>query len=98
MFDFILERLKHVWFTYADISFGSYPLATIDTIGEDGSTDTTSAIYLVANGGSVEHLKLLEGLVIDLLYKKWNSYIKNRFRHFHFLNFVIQYLSFLAWV
>ncbi len=50
MFDFILERLKHVWFNYADISFGSYPLATIDTIAEDGTTDTTSAIYLVANG------------------------------------------------
>ena len=50
MFDFILERLKHVWFNYADISFGSYPLATIDTIAEDGTTDTNSAIYLIANG------------------------------------------------
>jgi hypothetical protein len=53
MFDFILERLKHVWFNYADISFGSYPLATIDTIAEDGTTDTTSAIYLVANGVNI---------------------------------------------
>jgi hypothetical protein len=50
MFQFILERLRHVWFTYADVSFGSYPLATIDTIGEDGTTDTTSALYLVING------------------------------------------------
>lgn len=50
MFDFILDHLKHVWFAYADISFGSYPLATIDTIAEDGTTDTNSAIYLIADG------------------------------------------------
>lgn len=50
MFEFILEQLRNHWFTYADIACGSYPLATIDTIAEDGSTDTNSAIYLVANG------------------------------------------------
>ena len=50
MFQYILERLRNVWFTYADISCGTYPMATIDTIAEDGSTDTTSAIYLVVNG------------------------------------------------
>lgn len=50
MFQFILERLRHVWFTYADISCGSYPLDTIDTIAKDGTTDTTSAVYLVVNG------------------------------------------------
>ena len=79
IFYFILERLKHVWFHYADISFGSYPLSTIDTIAEDGTTDTTSAIYLVANGETELHLELLDGLVVDLLTKKWYAYIKNRF-------------------
>lgn len=52
MFDFILKQLRDVWFTYADISCGSYPLNTIDTIAENGTTDTNSAIYLVANGVS----------------------------------------------
>ena len=50
MFQFILDKLRIVWFTYADVSCGTYPMATIDTIAEDGSTDTTSAIYLVVNG------------------------------------------------
>lgn len=53
MFQFIMERLRHVWFTYADISFGSYPLATIDTISEDGTTDMTSAVFLVVNGVNI---------------------------------------------
>lgn len=42
--------MRHVWFIYADVACGSYPLATIDTIADDGTTDTTSAIYLIANG------------------------------------------------
>jgi hypothetical protein len=50
MFQFILEKLRTVWFTYADVSCGAYPLDTIDTIAENGSTDTTSALYLVVNG------------------------------------------------
>ncbi len=50
LFDFILEQLRDEWFTYGDISCGSYPLNTIDTIANDGTTDTKSAIYLIANG------------------------------------------------
>jgi transient receptor potential cation channel subfamily V protein 5 len=50
MFQFILEKQRQVWFTYGEISCGTYPMATIDTIAEDGNTDTTSAIYLVVNG------------------------------------------------
>ncbi|CAF0929774.1 unnamed protein product [Brachionus calyciflorus] len=88
MFQFILERLRHVWFVYADVAVGSYPLETIDTIAEDGSTDTTSAIYLVVNGETEEHLELLEGFVVDLLNRKWNSYIKKKF-YFEVVFFVI---------
>jgi hypothetical protein len=50
MFDYILEQLRIPWFSYADISCGSFPLDTIDTVSEDGTTDTESAIYLIANG------------------------------------------------
>lgn len=52
MFQFILEKLRHVWFTYADISYGSYPLETIDTISNNGSIDTTCALHLIINGVS----------------------------------------------
>jgi len=45
-----LEQLREVWFTYGEVSCGSYPLNTIDTIANDGTTDTKSAIYLIANG------------------------------------------------
>ena len=59
MFDFILEQLRIPWFTYADISCGSFPLDTIDTVSEDGSTDTESAIYLIANGvNRVDYIKI----------------------------------------
>ena len=50
MFFYITNKLKRVWYTYADISTGSYPLETVDTIAPDGSIDTTCAIYLVVNG------------------------------------------------
>lgn len=50
MFYYILNKLRQVWFTYGDISTGSYPLDTIDTIAGDGSIDTTCSIYLVING------------------------------------------------
>ena len=49
IFQYILERKKKVMFTYADISCGTYPLDTIDTIASDGSINTNSAIYLIAN-------------------------------------------------
>ena len=49
LFFYILEQKRSVWFSYADISCGSYPLDTLDTIAEDGTTDTNSAIWLIAN-------------------------------------------------
>ena len=49
IFQYILERKREVMFTYADISCGTYPLDTIDTIASDGSINTNSAIYLIAN-------------------------------------------------
>ena len=49
MFQFILGRKRQYWFSYADISCGAYPLETIDTISENGTTDTTSALFLIAN-------------------------------------------------
>jgi hypothetical protein len=50
MFDFILERIRNIYWIYADIYCAGYPLKTIDTIAEDGTTDTCSALYLIANG------------------------------------------------
>lgn len=49
IFQYILERKRQYWFSYADISCGAYPLDTIDTISTNGTTDTTSALFLIAN-------------------------------------------------
>lgn len=76
MFQFILKEQRKLIWKYADITCGAYPLNTVDTIAEDGKTDTTSALYLICNGESVEHLDLLEGLVVDLLNIKWHSFVK----------------------
>ncbi|RNA00117.1 transient receptor potential cation channel subfamily V member 5 [Brachionus plicatilis] len=88
IFQFILEKLRHVWFTYADISYGSYPLETIDTISNSGAIDTTSALYLITNGKTDDHLELLEGFIVDLINKKWSSYIKHKF-YFEFFFYII---------
>ena len=90
MFQFILEKLRIVWFTYADISYGSYPLATIDTIAQDGTTDTKSAIFLITNGETDEHLELLEGFVVDLINQKWNSYIKHKYYNISKINMLFR--------
>ena len=52
MFQYILKHQRKPIFCYADVSCVAYPLETIDTIGLDGKTDTSSALYLIANGVS----------------------------------------------
>jgi len=79
MFQFILKQQRHFIWCYADVVCVAYPLETVDTIGHDGQTDTTSALYLIANGKSIKHLELLEGLVIDMFNRKWSTYVKQRF-------------------
>jgi hypothetical protein len=49
IFQYILERKKQYWFSYADISCGAYPLDTIDSINPDGTTDVNSAIFILSN-------------------------------------------------
>ncbi len=112
IFQYILERKRQYWFSYADISCGAYPLDTIDTISTNGTTDTTSALFLIANTvcnfqnilipkisiyfyckikRNKKHLELLEGLVVELIDKKWDKYVKQRF-YFEFLFFIIHFL------
>ena len=49
MFQYILERKREYWFSYADVSCGAYPLDTIDSIAPDGTTDVNSAIFILSN-------------------------------------------------
>jgi hypothetical protein len=49
LFQYILERKRQYWFSYADISCGAYPLDTLDSITEDGATDVNSAVFILSN-------------------------------------------------
>ena len=78
MFQFILIQQRKLLWKYADVTCGAYPLNTVDTISENGMTDTTSALYVIANGETEEHLELLEGYVVDLLNVKWQTFVKRK--------------------
>ena len=75
MFDFILEQLRSPWFTYADITCGSFPLDTIDTVSENGTTDTESAIYLIANGVCLYNKYIFKFVTILFLNNRSLHYI-----------------------
>lgn len=49
IFTFILETIREVYWIYADVSCAAYPLTNVDTISEDGTIDTKSALYLILN-------------------------------------------------
>ncbi|XP_076469164.1 uncharacterized protein LOC143299692 [Babylonia areolata] len=57
-----------------------YPLAAIDSIGPSGETNWHSALMIIVNGETDEHLEMLEGGVIrQLLDDKWKTFAKRRF-------------------
>jgi hypothetical protein len=49
LFQYILEKKRQYWFSYADVSCGAYPLDTIDSIAPDGTTDVNSVIFILSN-------------------------------------------------
>lgn len=71
----------------------------IDTIDlETGNISKDSALNLVVFGDTTEHLELLDGVLIDLLKTKWNTFVKSRFyQQFYLfaLYFIVSMFSFL---
>ena len=52
----------------------------LDTIHSDtGELQTKSALNLIVFGPKLEHLDLIEYVIVDLLKAKWDSYIKTSF-------------------
>ncbi len=74
----ILETMRNLNWTYADISCGAYPHNTLDTITEDGKIDTKSFLNLLVESTSEEHLDLYDGVFTETINKKWELYIKKR--------------------
>lgn len=44
-----MDRLRTIYWVYADISCAAYPLTNLDTISENGTTDSNSALYAIVN-------------------------------------------------
>ena len=49
IFTFIMDKMRTVYWVYADVSCAAYPLTSIDTISENGTTNSNSVLYSIVN-------------------------------------------------
>nr|XP_019536378.2 transient receptor potential cation channel subfamily V member 5 [Aedes albopictus] len=88
MFFHIMNIEREIYWQLGSITCAAYPLVLIDTIDiETGNINKDSALNLVVFGDKAEHLDLLEGVLIDLLKTKWNSFVKDKFYRQFFVFF-----------
>lgn len=99
MFFHIMNIEREIYWQLGSITCAAYPLSQIDTIDvETGNISKDSALNLVVFGDKDEHLELLDGVLIDLLKTKWNTFVKSRFyRQFYLFAsyFFVSLVSFL---
>lgn len=99
MFFHIMNIEREIYWQLGSITCAAYPLSQIDTIdGDTGNISKDSALNLVVFGDKDEHLELLDGILIDLLKTKWNTFVKSRFyRQFYLFSsyFFISLVSFV---
>ncbi|KAJ8961285.1 hypothetical protein NQ318_008970 [Aromia moschata] len=80
MFFHILNLEREIYWQIGSITCAAYPLSQIDTIDmETGHISKISALNLVVFGDKDEHLELMDGVLIDLLNAKWNTFVKFKF-------------------
>ncbi|XP_017777075.1 PREDICTED: transient receptor potential cation channel subfamily V member 5 [Nicrophorus vespilloides] len=80
IFFHILKLEREIYWQIGSITCAAYPLNQIDTIDtKTGHISKTSALNLVVFGDKDEHLELMDGVLIDLLNAKWNTFVKNKF-------------------
>lgn len=80
MFFHIMNIEREIYWQLGSITCAAYPLSQIDTIDiETGNISKDSALNLVVFGDKDEHLELMDGVLIDLLKTKWNTFVKSRF-------------------
>lgn len=98
LFFHILNLEREIYWQIGSITCAAYPLNQIDTIDtETGNISRTSALNLVVFGDKDEHLELMDGVLIDLLNAKWNTFVKNKFYRqffmftFYFINSLIAF-------
>ncbi|XP_041974280.1 transient receptor potential cation channel subfamily V member 5 [Aricia agestis] len=80
LFFHILNIEREIYWQIGATTCAAYPLDLVDTIDtKTGLISKDSALNLVVFGEKDEHLELLEGMLIDLLKTKWNTFVKFRF-------------------
>lgn len=75
---FIMESIRDINWTYHDISCAAYPQKEIDSITEDGMTESKSFMNLLVESTSEEHLDLYDGVFTETINKKWDLYVKKK--------------------
>ncbi|XP_060516744.1 transient receptor potential cation channel subfamily V member 5 [Cylas formicarius] len=80
IFFHIMNLEREIYWQIGSITCAAYPLSQIDTIDEEtGQICKISALNLVVFGDKDEHLELMDGVLIDLLNAKWNTFVKFKF-------------------
>ncbi|XP_011054744.1 PREDICTED: transient receptor potential cation channel subfamily V member 5 isoform X2 [Acromyrmex echinatior] len=98
IFFHIMNIEREIYWQIGSITCAAYPLSQIDTIDVNtGTINNNSALNLVVFGDKDEHLELMDGVLVDLLNAKWNTFVKSRFYNQFFLfcfYFVLSLISF----
>ncbi|XP_015609265.1 transient receptor potential cation channel subfamily V member 5 isoform X2 [Cephus cinctus] len=80
MFFHILNIEREIYWQIGSITCAAYPLSQVDTIDvNSGRISNNSALNLVVFGDKDEHLELMDGVLVDLLNAKWNTFVKSSF-------------------
>ena len=80
MFFHIASIERDVYWQLGNITCSAYPLRHLDTIDSDtGVLNKISALNLIVFGPKLEHLDLIEYVIVDLLKVKWKTFVKREF-------------------
>ncbi|XP_071749408.1 transient receptor potential cation channel subfamily V member 5 isoform X2 [Lepeophtheirus salmonis] len=80
MFFHIASIDREVYWQIGNVCCSAYPIEELDSINPTtGELNTQSGLNLIVFGRLVEHIDLIEGVVVDLLQVKWKSFIKKIF-------------------
>ena len=80
MFFHIASIEREIYWQLGNVTCSAYPLKYLDTIDSDtGELNPISALNLIVFGPKLEHLDLIEYVIVDLLKVKWETFIKREF-------------------
>ncbi|CRK93055.1 CLUMA_CG006509, isoform A [Clunio marinus] len=97
MFFHIINIEREIYWQLGSITCAAYPLEQLDTIDtKTGNISKDSTLNLVVFGDKDEHLDLLEGVLIDLLKVKWETFVKAKFYRQFYLFAIYFFISLFA--